>query len=148
MLRCGKYTDRVPAVGIAAAADRGPRFLGGVDVGHEDAVGAHVQRLLDAGAVAVAADAHHRCRAAVGDAGQHAREAFVAHRPVLRVDQQPVVAAVRQLFGNGRTVRVQEQAQFRRAAAQLLLEFRSADRCMHGDTLLLQPAAEPTVSAE
>ncbi len=45
-----------------------PRLFGGVDVGDENAVGAHVERLLDAGAVVVSADADERFRSAVGDA--------------------------------------------------------------------------------
>ena len=82
----------------------GPRLVGGVDVGDEHAVGAHVQRLLDAGTIRVAADADDRCRTAIGDAGQHSGKALVPHRPVLRVHEQPVVSAVRELFGDGRTV--------------------------------------------
>ena len=41
--------------GILRAAHGLARFLGGIDVGHEHAVGAHVERLLDAGAVVVPA---------------------------------------------------------------------------------------------
>ena len=84
------------------------RFVGGVDVGDEDAVGAHVEGLLDAGAVVVSANADERFGAAIGDAAEHGGELFVAHGAVLRVDEQPVVSAVRELLGDGGTVRVEK----------------------------------------
>ena len=42
--------------GILGATDGLAGFVGGIDVGNEDAVGAHVEGLLDAGAVGVSAD--------------------------------------------------------------------------------------------
>src|SRR6267142_66871 len=56
---------------------------------------------------------------------------------MLGVDQQPVVAAVRQLLRNGRTVRVQEQAHFRFAFAQLFLEFGATERGFGHSRILL-----------
>ena len=70
-----REVDRARAGGgIAAATHRLASLLGGVDVGHQHAIGAHVERLLDAAAVVIAGDAHHRLRAAVGNARQHRRQ--------------------------------------------------------------------------
>ena len=113
--------------GILGATDGLASFVGGVDVGDEDAVGAHVERLLDAGAVGVSADADQRLRAAVGDAAEHRGKFFVAHGAVLGVDQQPVVSAVRELLGDRRAVGVEEQAHLGLSGAELLLEFGSAE---------------------
>ena len=73
----------------------------------------------------------------MANAGEHAGETLVAHRPVLRVHQQPVVAAVRELLGDGWTVRVQKQSQFRSTRTQLLLEFGAGQRCIHRQILLM-----------
>jgi len=51
---------------VAAAADRRPRLVCGVDVRDEHAIGTHVERLLDAGPIAETADAYRRFRAAIG----------------------------------------------------------------------------------
>ncbi len=51
--------------GILGAAHRLARFFRGIDVGNENAVGAHVEGLLDAGAIVVSADADHGLGAAV-----------------------------------------------------------------------------------
>ena len=113
--------------GILGATDGLAGFGGGVDIGNEDAVRAHVEGLLDAGAVGVSADPDKRLGAAVHDAAEHGRKFFVAHGAVLGVDQKPVVSAVRELLGNGRAVSVEEQAHLGAAGAELLLEFRSAE---------------------
>ena len=117
----------MPAVGIPGATHGLARFLGGVDVGNEHAVGAEVEGLLDAGAIVVSADAHHRLGSAVGDAAEHGRQLLVVHGAVLGIDQQPIVAAVGQLFGDGGAVRVEEQAHLGRAIAQLLLEVSATE---------------------
>ena len=52
---------------------------------------------------------------------------------MLRIHQQPVIATVRQLFGNSRTMRVEEQAHLGFAFSQLLLKFRSAQSFNHFD---------------
>ena len=95
---------------ISRAAHRLPGFFRGVDVRDQDAVGAEVERLLDAGAIVVAGYANHRFRAAVARSRKHRGELLVVHGAVLGIDQQPVVAAVRELFGDGGTVGVEEQA--------------------------------------
>src|SRR5579863_4644255 len=46
---------------------------------------------------------------------------------MLGVDQQPIVSAVGQLFGDGGAVRVEEQAHLGLSGAQLFFEFRSAE---------------------
>ena len=102
-------------------------FFGGVDVGDEDAVGAHVERLLDAGAVVVSADADEGFCAAVGDAAEHGGKFFVAHGAVLAVDQEPVVAAVGELLGDRGAVGVEEQAHLGLSGAELLFEFGSGE---------------------
>jgi hypothetical protein len=60
--------------GIARAAHRLAGLFGGINVGNQNAVGAHVERLLDAAAIMIASHAHQRFRAAAGDPGQHARQ--------------------------------------------------------------------------
>lgn len=49
------------------------------------------------------------------------------HRTVLGVDQKPVVAGVGELFGDGGGMGVQEEAEFRRAGAELRFEFRTGN---------------------
>src|SRR4029077_1622528 len=112
--------------GILRATHGFAGFGGGVDVGNKDTVGAHVEGLLDAGAVGVSADADHRLCAAVRDAAQHGGKFFISHGAVLGVDEEPVVSAVRELLGDRRTVRVEEQAHLGLAGAQLLFELGSA----------------------
>src|SRR5258707_13552963 len=56
---------------------------------------------------------------------------------MLGVDQQPVVAAVRQLLGNRWAVRVQEQAHFWLALSQLFLEFGDPERGFGHSRILL-----------
>ena len=114
--------------GILGATDGLAGFFGGVDVGDEDAVGAEIESLLDAGTVVVSADADDRLGAAAGDAAEHGRKFFVVHGAVLGIDEQPVVAAVRDLFGDGGAMRVEEQADLGRALMQLLFEFGTAQR--------------------
>ena len=63
-----------------------------------------------------------RFGAAIRDAGKHGGKFFVAHGAVLGVDQQPVITAVGELFGDGRAVRVQEQTHLGQTFAQLFLE--------------------------
>ena len=101
---------------------------GGIDVGDEDAVGAHVEGLLDAGTVSVSADTDHRLCAAIRDATQHGGKFFVAHGAVLGIDEEPIVSAMRELLGDGGAVGVEEQAHLGLAGAQLLFELGSA-RC-------------------
>ena len=133
-----REVDRARADGgILGATDGFAGFIGGVDVGDEDAVGAHVEGLLDAGAVGVSADADQRLRAAVGDAAQHGGKFFVAHGAMLGVDEQPVVSAVRELFGDGGAVSVEEQAHLGLSGAELLFEFGSAE-CGVGHGVLLE----------
>ena len=117
----------MPTVGYFVQLTACASFFGGVDVGDEDAVGAHVEGLLDAGAVVVSADADHRLRAAVRDAAEHGGELFVAHGAVLGIDEQPVVSAVRELLGDGGAVGVEEQAHLGLSGAQLLFELGSAE---------------------
>ena len=45
---------------IFHATDGDPRFFSGIDVGDEDTVGAHIERLLDSGAVIVSANTDQR----------------------------------------------------------------------------------------
>ena len=59
-----------------------------------------VQRLLDTRAIVVARYPDHGLGSAAGDSAKHGRQLFIAHGPVLGVHQQPVIAAVRELFGN------------------------------------------------
>src|SRR5947207_3241647 len=84
------------------------------------AVSAHVERLLNTAAVVSASHADQALDAAVRDPGEHRRQALEAHRTMLRVHQQPVVAAVRELFGDRRAMRIQEQSQLGRPGTQLL----------------------------
>src|SRR5215813_8086610 len=122
--------------GILRAADRLARFRGAVDVGDEHAVGTKVEGLLDAAPVVVALDAHQRFCAAAGDPGKHGRELFKAHGAVLGVYEQPVVAGMRELLGDGWTVGVQEQAHLRLACAQLLFEIGTVQFFCGHDWLL------------
>ena len=117
--------------GIARATHRLASFFGGVDVRDQNAVGAHIERLLNAAAIVISGHAHHGLRAAAGDSGQHGRQLWKAHGPVLCIDQQPVVAAVRQLFGDGGTVRIQEQAELGLSFAQLFLKLSSTEYFTH-----------------
>ncbi len=98
-----------PCSGVLGTAHGLACFFRGVDVGDENAVGAHVEGLLNAGAVVVSAHADHGFCATVRNSGKHRRKFFIAHGAVLGVDEQPVIAAVGQLLGDGRAVRVQEQ---------------------------------------
>ena len=75
----------------------------------------------------VSGHAHQRFRAAAGDARQHRGKCLESHGAVLGIHQQPVVAAVRQLLGNGGAVRIHEQAELGPALAQLLLKLGSAE---------------------
>lgn len=109
--------------GVAGAGNGLASFLGGVDVGDEDTVGAEVERLLDAGAIIVAADADHGEGSAGGDGAKHGGEVLMIHGSMLGVDEEPVVAGVRELFGDGGGMGVKEEAEFRRAGAELRLEF-------------------------
>ncbi len=111
---------------ILGAADGVAGLFGGIDIGNEDAVGAEIESLLDAGTVVVSADADDRLGAAAGDSAEHRRKFFVVHGAVLGIDEQPVVAAVRELLGDRGTVRVEEQADLWRALMQLLFEFGTA----------------------
>jgi hypothetical protein len=61
----------------------------------------------------------------------------VVHGTVLGIDQQPVIAAVRKLFGDCGTVGVEEQAYLWRALMQLLLEFGTA-QCGFGHAKFLR----------
>ena len=84
------------------------------------------------------ADAYHRPRAAIRNAGEHGGKFFVSHRTVLCVDEQPVVSAERELFDDGRAVRVDEQAELRLSLAQLLLEFGATQSGISHDGCLLK----------
>src|SRR5271157_79282 len=50
---------------------------------------------------------------------------------MLRIHQQPVIAAMRQLLRYRRAVGVKKQSQLRLTGAQLFLELRSADTFTH-----------------
>src|SRR4029077_18219130 len=65
--------------GILGAAHRLARFFGGVDVGDENSVGAHVQGLLNSWAIVVAADTHKGLGSAVGNSRKHGGKFLVAH---------------------------------------------------------------------
>jgi len=90
--------------GVFCAAYRLARFCRRVDVRNEHAVGAHVQRLLNAAAIVKTLDAHERFCTAVSDSGKHGGKALVAHWAVLGVHKKPVVAAVGELFRDGGTM--------------------------------------------
>jgi hypothetical protein len=117
----------VPAVGYLLQLTAWRRFFRVVDIGNENAVSAEIEGLLDSRTVVVSADADDGLGPAVGNGCQHGGKFFVVHRSVLGVDQQPVVAAVGQLLGNGGAVSVQEQAHLRRAFAQLFLEIGATE---------------------
>src|SRR5581483_6596710 len=107
---------------ILNATDGLARFFGGIDIRHEDAIGAEIERLLDSGAVIVSAHTYQGFCAAIGYTGQHSRKLFVAHGTMLRVDQQPVITAVGELLGHSRAVCVQEKPHFGFTLAQLFFE--------------------------
>src|SRR6266446_2429759 len=127
---------------IFRATHRLPRFLGRIDVGNQNAVRSQVERLLDAGAIAVPADANHRFCAAVCNPRKHRGKFFVAHRPMLRVHQQPVVAAVSELLGDGGAVRVEEQAELGLARSKLLLEINTTQGGIGHESLLRKMASK------
>src|SRR4029077_3956039 len=123
--------------GIAPASDCGASLVGTVDVGDENAIGAEVKRLLDARTVAVAAHADEGLCADIGDATKHGRKFFVSHRPVLGVDEQPIVTAVRQLLRDSGGMRVQEDAEFGSSSAQLFFEFGACEATSGHETCSL-----------
>ena len=128
-----REVDGARAVGRAArervfAARHGlPELGGGVDVRDQDAVGAEVEGLLDAGAVVVSRDADHRLGAAVGDRPEHARESDRLHRAVLGVDEQPVIAGAGELLGNGGADGVDEDAKLGVAGLELRLRASASE---------------------
>ena len=132
----GKVHRARPRRRVPRAAHRLARLVGVVDVGHEHAVGPHVQGLLDARAVAVAGHPHQRLRAAAADGPDHGGKRLVPHRAVLRVDQQPVVAAVGELLDRGRAVRIDEQAHLRLVVPQCGLELCTGQAVAHSVLLL------------
>src|SRR5258708_7833266 len=89
----------------------------------------------------VSADAHQRFGAAVRDAAKHRRKFLITHRPMLGIDQQPVVTAVRKLFGDSGAVSVEEQAHLGRSSTQLLLEFETVESGV-GHTVVLLKVGE------
>src|SRR5580765_5145508 len=107
---------------LPAYPSRPARFIRGIDVGDQNAIGSQVESLLNARAVVVSAYTHHGFGAAIRDTREHRRKFLVAHGAVLCIHQQPVISTVRKLFRDGGTVRVQEQAHLWLAFAQLLLE--------------------------
>ena len=62
---------------------------------------------------------------------EHRGEPLIAHGTMLRIHQHPVVAAMRELFGNRRTVRIQKQAELWRTRAQFILELNSGRHVSH-----------------
>ena len=56
------------------------------------------------------------------DGGEHGGEPLVIHGAVLGIDQQPVVAAVGELLGDGGTVGIQEQAELGRPSRSCFLK--------------------------
>src|SRR6202030_316581 len=101
-------------------------FFGVIDVGNEDAIRSQIERLLNAGTVVVSPHSDQRLGSAVGDATEHGGKFFVSHGAVLRVDQKPVVAAVRELFRESWAVGVEEQSHLRISCAQLFFKIGSA----------------------
>ena len=133
-----REVDRARSLGrIAAATDRLAGLFGSVDIGNEHAVGAQVERLLDTAAIMISGHAHHGFCSAAGDGGEHGRKLFVAHGPVLRVDQQPIVAAVRQVARRRSGCELQEQAHLGRSLAQMLFKRGSSANLTHVRILLL-----------
>ena len=57
---------------------------------------------------------------------------------MLGVDEKPVIAGVGKLFGDGGTVRVEEQAHLWIAGAELLFEFGTAECGIGHGTILLE----------
>ena len=110
---------------VAAARDALRHVVRRVDVRDQDAVGAEVERLLDAGAVFVARDADHGLGAAGGDRAEHGRQRDRLHRAVLGVDKQPVVAGAGELLRDGRADAVDEDAKLGLAGLQFGLELRA-----------------------
>ena len=102
-------------------------FAGGIDVRDEYTIGAKIEGLLDARAVVVSANADQRFCAATGNAAEHGGKLFVIHAAVLSVNEQSVVAAVCELFGDRRAVRIEEQSHFRVSRAQLLFKLGTGE---------------------
>ena len=101
---------RAPGPGAGGDAGHAARrgvVVGLVEVGDEDAVGAKIECLLYAGSIVVASHAYHRLRTTILDGAQHLGQFLVAHWSVLGVDQQPIVAAMRELFSDRWTVSCQ-----------------------------------------
>ena len=111
---------------VQAARHTVLRLLRVVDVRDQDAVGAEIERLLNPAAVVVACNSHHRLGPARRDGAQHRRHRDRLHRAVLAVDQQPVVAGVRELLRHRRARGVEEDAKFRCACPQCRLKFHTA----------------------
>jgi hypothetical protein len=82
--------------------------------------------LLNSAAIMAARNANKRLGAAAANGTEHRRKIFRTHWPVLRVDKQPIVPAVGQLFSYRDAMGVEEQPDLRYPRAQLLLEFRTA----------------------
>ena len=55
----------------------------------------------------------------------------ITHRSMLRIHQQPIVAAMGQLLGDRRTVRIHEQAELGLPFAQLFLKLSSTEYFTH-----------------
>ena len=76
---------------VAAARDALRHVVRRVDVRDQDAVGAEVERLLDAVTVVRRRDADHGLGTAVRDGSQHGAQRHLVHRAVLGVDEEPCV---------------------------------------------------------
>ena len=61
---------------------------------------------------------------------------------MLRVHEQPVIAAVSELFGYGRAVRVEEKAKLGLAGTELLLEINTTQGGLGYESLLRNIASK------
>src|SRR4029077_10314416 len=70
------------------------------------------------------------------DSGEHTRQCFVTPGAVLRVDQKPVITAMRQLFCNRWTMGVHEQSELRTSFTKLSFKLLSSQTFSHLSFLL------------
>src|SRR5579872_178042 len=112
---------------ILGATDGLASFFGGVDIGNEDSIGTHIEGLLNPRTVSISTDSDERLCATVGDAAKHGGKPLVTHGAMLGVDEQPIVATVGELLGDGGTMRIEEETHLGLSGAQLLFKFGSAE---------------------
>src|SRR3984893_7041524 len=124
-----RKNDRIRGLFVFGTACVG--VLRTVDVGNENAIRAQVKSLLNSRAIVVSAHADHGFGSAAGNCGQQGGKFLVA-RTMLCVHRQPVVAAVDQLLGDGRAMRIQVETHLGRASRSGCL--KSAPRRVAADT--------------